>query len=591
MKLTALICVVVLGLCAAACSSILGDFNTGPSPDSGASNPPPPDASMTAITDGATGDSSVFDSGIDSAMSVTVSAAGVTTYVGQTATLIATASTTPTGGAVAYSWTVTSAPAQSTIKSSSLSGANTATVSFVPDAAGDYSFTLTATSGSASGMTTVTARAIAPTVLYMLGSLIDGGGPDASFTSAYVASGSDGKSAHAVTCPVTASTAAGGGFFSVSPTLSQFFPADDFTDFWEAPAGQASRFAVSIYDVDPSGAPMLFSGLEDASCASPPSEIWYDGGSYQPRFTADGSRLVFFGIADSNIVTVSPDGTDMRVVSAYAAGLVDSGLAYDTDPASLAVPPRPQWVDGRVAWVRQYTPSSAPAWEIVEADDVAGATPLRYMACPGGTPREFQFLADGTVIVAYRTTASSGPENLYRLAPDTSQNCTIVEQYTDLGNSQLSQATDFAVSPDQTRIAYVQYDGVADDSGYPSQGLPGGYGYVVNVDGGAPVRLSNDFLMYGPRWIGDGTRLVATRLDGITDAGLVPLATSIIINSPSPGPGVALVSADGYTTFASAGSNGGCSTAPGPVSPAAAFIGLIGAAFGLVFRRSRKRPV
>lgn len=576
---------VAICMCTTACSSILGDFATGPGPaDSGSSNPSSRDASMTSVPDGA----SVVDSGNDSATNaVTVSAAGLTEYVGQTATLTATSSTTPDGGTVTYSWALAGAPPLSTIASSSLSGADTATVSFVPDVAGDYSLALTATSGGASATTTLTVRAIAPTVLYMLGSLVEEG-PDASFTSAYYASASDGTLAHAVTCPVTGSTAAPGGLFSVAPQIDQFFPSDDFTDFWEAPAGQASRFAVSVYNVDPTGNPMLFSGLEDASCASPPTEIRYDGGSVQPRFTADGSRLAFIGLADLNVVTVNPDGTDMRVVCAYSAGLVDSGLTYDTDPLDVQVPPRPQWVGSRIAWVRQYTPDSDPAWEIVEADDVAGATPQRYMACPGGTPREFQFLADGTVIVAYRTTASTGPENLYRLTPDSSENCTIVDQYTDLGNSTASQATDFAVSPDETRIAYVQYDGVTDDAGYAS-GLPGGYGYVVDVDGGTPVRLSNDFLMYGPRWIGDGTRLVAARYDGLTDGGIVPVATSIIVRAPSPGPAVPLLSADGYTTFASTGSNGGCNTAPGAVSPLAALVGLIGAAFGFVGRKLSRR--
>lgn len=543
---------------------------------------------MTGVPDGMTADSVVPDSGVDAAM-VTVSVSGTagTLYVGQTATLNATASTTPDGGTITYHWTLDSAPVLSLITSSSLTGSNTATASFVADVAGDYSFTLTATSGGATAMTTVTAHAIAPTILYMFGSLIDAG-PDASptFTSAYYTSGSDGRQAHAVTCPVTGPTTASGGFLSVAPQIEQYFPPDDFTDFWEAPPGQASRFAVSVINADQSGNAVLFSGLEDASCASPPAEIAYDAGCEQPRFNADGSRLVFFGANDTNIVTVNPDGSDLRVVSNYSTGL-DASPAYDTDNSGITAPPRPQWVGDRVAWVRQY--SSTPAWEIVEADDVDGAMPQRYMACAGGTPREFQFLADGSVIVAYRTTASSGPENLYRLTPDSSQNCTIVQQYTDLGISALSQASDFAVSPDQTRIAYVQFDGVTDDSGYPGQGLPGGYGYVVNVDGGTPVRLSDDFLMFGPRWIGDGTRLVATRYDGLTDGGgIVSAATSIVIRSPNPGPGVPLVSGDGYTTFAVSGSNGGCSASPEPLAPAGALLGLAGAVFGFMFRRGRK---
>jgi hypothetical protein len=238
--------------------------------------------------------------------------------------------------------------------------------------------------------------------------------------------------------------------------------------------------------------------------------------------------------------------------------------------------------------VRQYTAASdPPAWEIVTTEDVAGAMPQRYMACPGATPREFHFLADGSLIVAYRTT-TSGPENLYRLAPDSTKNCRVLVQYTDLGNAVLSQATDFAVSPDGTQIAFLQVDGVADDASYGSSGLPGGYPYVVGVDGGAPTRLSQDYFMYGPRWIGAGTRLVGARYDGFTDAGLVPIATSIIVRSPTPGPTPPpLVQADGYTSFVSTGSNGGCSLTTGAASPIAALVGLLVAAVLRVARRRR----
>ncbi len=395
---------------------------------------------------------------------------------------------------------------------------------------------------------------------------------------------------HPVTCPVTGPTV-GSGFLSVDPQIEQYFPPDDFTDYWEAPAGHPSRFAVSVFNADPTGNPLLFVGVEDASCAAPPTTVFYDGGSLQPRFNTDGSRLVFMGDGDMNIVTVSPDGSNMRVVANYGSGLVDSGLQSDTNSLGLTFPPRPQWQGTQVAWVRQYNNSpSPPAWEIVTANDVAGATPTRYMACPGGTPREFQFLADGSVIVAYRTTASTGPENLYHLAPDGSQNCTILQQYTDLGNSAVSQATGFAVSPDGTQIAFLRLDALVDDAGFTTTGgLPGGYPYVVAVDGGTPTRLSEDFFMYGPRWVGDGTRLLATRIDGYTDGGFVAAATSIIVRPPTGGvAGGAVLRADGYSTFATTGSNGGCNAAAGAAPPIAALFGLLGAAFARSIRRRRR---
>ncbi len=169
---------------------------------------------------------------------------------------------------------------------------------------------------------------------------------------------------------------------------------------------------------------------------------------------------------------MNADGSDGRVVSNYATGVPDAGGSYDTDPGGLFFPPRPQWNGNMIAWVRETSSGLSPSsWEIVQATDVAGATPQLYMACPGGTPREFQFLADGSVIVAYRTTIgtsaqASGPENLYRLAPDASKDCTIVTQYTDLGNTGYSQATDFALSPDATQIAFLQVDGLTDETTY-----------------------------------------------------------------------------------------------------------------------------
>jgi hypothetical protein len=592
MKRTALIGV-GLSFLMLSCSAILGDFTSGPA-DSGSGDAQ--NGSDGSKKDAAsTGDSGINDARVDSAITaVDASASAVTVYINQTATLNASATTTPAGGAVTFSWTVTSAPADSTIETASLSGSDTAAVSFEPDLAGAYVLNLKASSGSADHEIDVTVTAVAPTVFYMRGDLVT----DASFTSAYYASGSDGTQVHPVTCPVTAPTTSQ-GFLSPTPQTDQFWPPDDYTDFWEAPAGAPSRFAVAVYNADPSGNPVLFVGSADASCATPPAEVAYDGGSTQPRFAANGSRLVFLGAVDLNVVTVNPDGTDLRIVANYATGLVNSGLAYDPDPAGFNVPPRPQWVgDDVVAWVRQYTASSvAPAWEIVKASDVAGATPQRYMACPGGTPREFQFLSDGSVIVAYRTTldastATSGPENLYRLTPDGSQNCTVVEQYTELGNSGISQATDFAVSPDGTKIAFLEVDVAAstDDAGYASQGLPGGYPYLVAVEGGTPTQLSNDFLMYGPRWIGDGTRLLATRYDGYTDGGIVEFATSIIVRAPTTGQTPApLLQADGYKTFASTGSNGGCSVAAGSAPPAVAWLGVLGAALARILGRSRRR--
>ncbi len=103
------------------------------------------------------------------------------------------------------------------------------------------------------------------------------------------------------------------------------------------------------------------------------------------------------------------------------------------------------------------------------------------------------------------------------------------------------------------------------------------------------MRLSSDYLMYGPRWIGAGSRLVGARYDSYTDAGLVEVATSVIVRAPTPGPTPApLVQADGYHNFVSAGANGGCGVARGTPPATGWPLGVLAAALACVLRRRRR---
>jgi hypothetical protein len=216
-------------------------------------------------------------------------------------------------------------------------------------------------------------------------------------------------------------------------------------------------------------------------------------------------------------------------------------------------------------------------------------------------PREFAVLADGSVIASYRATAS-GPEDLVHLKVSGGQ-CSPTLNYTSLPAASGGVATDFAVSPDGTQVAYL-LDSAADagpwavdDAG--SQ-LPGGNVYVVPVAGGTPKQASTAPALFGPRWIGGGAWLVFTRLDGVTGSGAVGggggmVASSVVI-VPMGGGGISSIVAkgDGVTSFVSTSGSGACSTALGApggagATGAAGLISLVAFAGLLRARRSPGR--
>ena len=197
----------------------------------------------------------------------------------------------------------------------------------------------------------------------------------------------------------------------------------------------------------------------------------------------------------------------------------------------------------------------------------------------GRHPRQIALLADGTVIASYRQSPQSS-ENLYQLKPNAQQSCSREQQYTNLSDASGATATDFAVSPDGTQLAFLEVDPAAQDASAWMAGssqLPGGYLYVVPVAGGTPQQASSDPAIYGPRWIGGGTALEFTRLDGII-AATGRLATSVVVVSPDGGPEQVVAQGDGVSTFVSTSGNAACSVvAPGRIGPG----GAAGAVFGL----------
>jgi hypothetical protein len=224
------------------------------------------------------------------------------------------------------------------------------------------------------------------------------------------------------------------------------------------------------------------------------------------------------------------------------------------------------------------------------------------MTCAGIVPRQFAILTDGSVIASYRQTAS-GPEDLVHLKVNgTGGACTPILNYTSLPVASGGVATDFAVSPDGTQIAYLLDPNTTTDAGPWMQGasqLPGGYVYLVPVVGGTPKQVSPTPALFGPRWIGGGGWLVFTRLDGVTDGGPVgsggTVASSVVI-IPADGGAVSSVVAmgDGVTSFVSTSGSGACSTvlgAPGGTggAPGAGLISLVAFAGLLRARRSPGR--
>jgi hypothetical protein len=534
------------------CSSILGDFSvgTGAAPDSG------------GMPDGASADASV--DAIDApAAPCSAAARAPDVYVAQ----VATADGSPSTGAdLTFSWSVRSAPSGSSVTTASLQGATSSAATFVADVAGEYDLVLAVSSPTCAGSTaSVSLVARYPQVIFAEGQFQSG-----MSAADYAVADIDGGNAHALMCADTAVTSTPDGLASFAAYAGRAY------DFWEAPSGKPSRFAAFTLD-DSDGAYFthLWTGTSADNCNSPPSDLGTAGFGpgpplgLEPHFRADGERFVVYD-NQWNIVTYPSDGgAEGTVVASYSAGQ-SSTQPFDAsfDPVAYArpaEPPRVEWTATGLAWAR----ASAAGWEIVTAPDTpedAGFVPTLYMRCAGVPPRQIAMLNDGTVIAAFRQTPGSG-EDIYLLKPNISQDCVVEQRYTSSPDAGTSAATDFAVSPDGKWLAFVALDPTTQDAApwaIPMGGLyPGGYVYVVSIgvpaDGGTPQpqQVSSEPAMYGPRWIGGGTRLVFTRLDDPGTGGAP--ATSVVVVSPDGGGEQVIASGDGKSTFVSTSGSGGCS--------------------------------
>ncbi|HEY4014627.1 MAG TPA: hypothetical protein VGM06_14895 [Polyangiaceae bacterium] len=565
-----------------ACTSLLGDFST----------------EGAGIDAGTTSGGAIPDAGSGPAIAaVQAAAADVSVYVRQAATLDASGSTA-SKGTPTFAWSLYTIPPGSSLTAHSLSGASTGHATIVPDVAGEYVLELTVRASGGSDTIRPKVTALLPEVLFARGSTGDAGTlPSAVYTLA----DSNGGGARDVLCPGVYDDAA-----ATMPQLASY--GGRAFDFWEGEAGQPSRFAAFTIDTVADGGltAHLWAGTTASTCDAPPGDFgtasFGPGRPYgsSPHFNASGSRFVVYD-RQWRIVTFPSDlagqGVAPQVIATYPVPSSQARSALDTSGVDngagyIVEPPRVEWTGEALAWAQP----TANGWEIVTAPDSADAgAPTVYMTCKGVTPRQIALLADGTVIASYRQSSQS-PENLYQLKPNAQQVCSREQQYTNLSNASGASATDFAVSPDGTEIAFLALDPAQQDPSPWLEGssqLPGGYLYAVPVGGGTPQQVSNDPALYGPRWIGGGTALEFTRLDGVVgSAGR--LATSVVVVSPDGGAEQVVAAGDGISNFVSTSGNAACDVAGaeglGRGSAAAAGFGVAAvAAFGVRGRRRNGR--
>jgi len=584
-----------------ACTSLLGDFSLSKGP-------------TDAGPDGTTADTGPSEGGEEGASSVTAVATGTNVYLGQTATVDGTQSTsTPAGATLDYAWTVVMAPANSGVGNGSLATPSAATTTFKPDQVGEYQLKLTVTSGDAPPSSAlVTVYCGLPQVFYAQGNGPSKGGPNATYNVVDF----DGGNAHPVTCTDTAPSDPLGG--SDIPAFAAY--AGRAYDFWEGPpvdphgsgsTGTGSRLAGFTIEYSGGYQSHLWSATTASTCATGVTDLgttnFGPGKPYgsQPHFRPDGERIAVYDKSWNILTYAWNDPSSVHNIAAYPypypATVLDPSSALGAEAGILEsyfqVPPQIQWKgtpmgDAGTAWSLAWafphpTGDGGLGWTIAVAPDQAGMQPMPYVECGGVVPRQFTILPDGSIIASYRLTPTSA-EDLVHLQV-VGGTCSLVTNYTQLGGGASSIATDFSISPDGSTIAFLRLDPSAGDSVTPwalgGAQLPGGYLYTVPTIGGNVHQVSTQPALFGPRWIGGGAQIVFTRLDGVTAGG--NLMTSVVVTTPGNGSPSVVASGDGVNTFVSTSGNAACGISPGNAARGGAgLIALVGLA---AYARRRRR--
>ncbi len=435
--------------------------------------------------------------------------------------------------------------------------------------------TLTAKNGDAPATKDVTVHAVPAPVFFMTTNTSE---KPPYFE--YRTVGNDGTNAHPIDCRTVgdpdASADAGDNAAFV---LVTFVLADIGEDWWEAPPGQPSRVAFAAFDSLDAGAnegTSLHLGTQNSTCAMAPAKVksvvedaGKSQGIIQPRFSPNGARVAYIDQRNSglHIATVGYDANDRRDLAPMCPASAGGNGCYQ----GTTFPPRPQWVSNTtVGWPRVRDADGGAAgsngWEVVLADDSASPNVRTYMTCDGVLPRSIAFLTNGDV-VANRVAPDAGVADLWVLHPSSMGGpCTIVKNLTNLPY-QRSYARDFAVSPDQQEIAYVQH---IDDSGAPDGSFStfGGDLFVVPANGGAapsPFGGSPRPVLFGPRYIASASQLVYNGAivdagqgvsTGYGDAGVPVIAVSYRDGGAQKA--VAVSDIDGGTYVIGGGNGGAC---------------------------------
>ncbi len=546
-------------------------------------------ATTSGANDGGGGDGSnpVGDGSTEAASEPAKAVTGdQTLYVGHAAVLLSDAST-PSNGT--FSWTVTSVPAGSAIKTVDLQNANTPQATFTPDVPGDYVVSLKVTAGGgATSSTTATVHAAPGKAFYVLASQ-----PPGTTTIEVHYIRTDGTGDVAITCPLVL-TGSTGTFTAEGMSESSG------VNWIEGQPGDDPHVAFGYKNNLPDGGTITYvaTGLGSSRCdglhlvgqvdAIPSGALFPASLTLAP----DGSRIAYLpsdGTDPTSLATIGFDGSNKH----SAFGLLAVTDAGASRYISAIAPPR--WIDAtHLAWI-QYVGNHE--WIVMTSADVANPAPTVYMTCSaaqepygGGTDQpsvtEFDILPDGNILAAVQgaADASSAALSLEVLMPQATgqHNCQLVRQLA----ASIYDAADYALSPDKTKVAFLTS---TTDGSVKSL-------FVVPVDGSSPpVRVAGApdggaFQGHGPHWSADGAWIVwgesATALQTLGIDAAVS-SDNVVGISATGGKLSVMAMPDASTTSAYAVGNS-CTLGSSHSSSDVAFAGF--AAFlGLVVRRRRGR--